>query len=259
MLLFYFLAAILLWQSVNSLRGGWQFLSYVRREMSKRLSDFAPRVSVIAPCRGLDQGLGDNFRALFKQDYPSYEIVFVTDRADDPAIAVIEEVQREFEGQAGPASRVVIAGKAAESGQKVHNLLAAVRQTDWSSEAFVFVDTDARPQTEWLRTLVGPLSDKSIGAATGYRWFIPVKGGLASHLRSVWNASIASALGARGDKNFCWGGSTAIRRSTFEELRMTEQWRGALSDDFALMRALRRAKLPIHFVPGCLVASLEDC
>jgi len=37
-----------------------------------------------------------------------------------------------------------------------------------------------------------------------------------SHLRAVWNAAIASALGADEQKNFCWGGSTAIRRSTFE-------------------------------------------
>ncbi|HEY0407660.1 MAG TPA: glycosyltransferase family 2 protein, partial [Pyrinomonadaceae bacterium] len=103
------------------------------------------------------------------------------------------------------------------------------------------------------------LADERVGATTGYRWFIPVKGGLASHLRSVWNASIASSLGARGDRNFCWGGSTAIRLRTFQQLNMLNEWRGALSDDFALMRALRRAGLPIHFVPNCLTASHEDC
>ncbi len=40
---------------------------------------------------------------------------------------------------------------------------------------------------------------------------------------------------------------------------MTEEWRGRLSDDFAMTRALHGAKLPIHFVPRCLTASLEDC
>jgi hypothetical protein len=40
---------------------------------------------------------------------------------------------------------------------------------------------------------------------------------------------------------------------------MLEEWRGALSDDFALTRALQRARLPIKFVPACLVASHEDC
>jgi cellulose synthase/poly-beta-1,6-N-acetylglucosamine synthase-like glycosyltransferase len=82
---------------------------------------------------------------------------------------------------------------------------------------------------------------------------------LASHLRAVWNASIASALGADLRANFCWGGSTAIRRETFAQLDMTERWRGTLSDDFALTRALQNARLPIHFVPRCLTASHEDC
>ena len=72
---------------------------------------------------------------------------------------------------------------------------------------------------DWLRSLVAPLANDELGAASGYRWFIPERGGLASQLRSVWNASIASALGEREDKNFCWGGSTAIRRSTFDRLR----------------------------------------
>jgi cellulose synthase/poly-beta-1,6-N-acetylglucosamine synthase-like glycosyltransferase len=103
------------------------------------------------------------------------------------------------------------------------------------------------------------LHDEAIGAATGYRWFIPAKGGFASQLRSVWNASIASALGEREDKNFCWGGSTAIRKSTFEKLRIQERWRGTVSDDFTMTRVLQEAKLPIHFVPACLVASLDDC
>jgi cellulose synthase/poly-beta-1,6-N-acetylglucosamine synthase-like glycosyltransferase len=123
----------------------------------------------------------------------------------------------------------------------------------------VFVDTDARPQPNWLRSLVAPLADEGVGAASGYRWFIPDRGGLASQLRSVWNASIASALGNREDKNFCWGGSSAIRRETFDRLRVTAAWQGTVSDDFTLTRLLQQAALPIHFVPACLVASVGDC
>jgi cellulose synthase/poly-beta-1,6-N-acetylglucosamine synthase-like glycosyltransferase len=208
----------------------------------------------------LDQGLKDNIEALFRQDYPAYEIIFVTDSADDSSLAVIEEMRRAMR-DAGmtQAARVVIAGQATESGQKVHNLLAAVREVNSSSEVLVFVDSDARPQRDWLRSLIAPLVDERLGAATGYRWFISPGGGLASQLRSVWNASIASALGPNSEKNFCWGGSTAIRCETFARVNMMERWRGTLSDDFALMRALRDEKLPIRFVPACLVASLEDC
>jgi ceramide glucosyltransferase len=60
-------------------------------------------------------------------------------------------------------------------------------------------------------------------------------------------------------RNFCWGGSTAILRETFDRLDISDEWRGSLSDDYALTRALRRADLRITFVPRCLTASYEDC
>jgi ceramide glucosyltransferase len=259
MLVFYFFAAIVIWLGVLSLRGGLSFAAYVRREMARPLPDFTPFASVIAPCRGLEDGLRDNLAALFEQNYPAYEVVFVADRADDPSLSVIEEIIKSQIDSDRVSARVVIAGEAIDCGQKVHNLRVAVSKLDPRSEVFVFVDSDARPQPGWLKSLVAPLADDRIGATTGYRWFIPVSGGLASHLRSVWNASIASALGEREDKNFCWGGSTAIRKATFEKLQIQKRWLGTVSDDFTMTRVLQEAKLPIHFVPACLVASLDGC
>src|SRR3989440_367656 len=259
MVLFYTLAALVVLQSLASLRGGVRWLAFFRRELDAKRSLYMPPASVVVPCRGLDQGLRANLAALFTQHYPAYELVFVSDRADDPALAVAEELRRGFEGETAARATFVVAGRATESGQKVHNLRAAVVECDPSSEVLVFVDTDARTRADWLRSLVAPLADPAAGAATGYRWFLPVHGGFASHLRSVWNASIASALGADVRRNFCWGGSTAIRRATFERLRVQERWRGALSDDYALTRALREERLPIRFAPACLTASLEDC
>ena len=51
----------------------------------------------------------------------------------------------------------------------------------------------------------------------------------------------------------------AIRRETFERIEMREKWRGTLSDDFAITRAMNGANLPICFVPQALTASVEDC
>jgi cellulose synthase/poly-beta-1,6-N-acetylglucosamine synthase-like glycosyltransferase len=259
MLVFYLFAALVVWLGIESLRGGFGYLSYVRRELQRERPAFTPLASVIAPCRGLDQGLRENLAALFSQDYPAYEIIFVTDSADDSSLALIEELRAQFMERATVSARVLVAGAATANGQKVHNLCAAVEQVDPASRVLAFVDSDARVRAGWLRSLVAPLADEGTGATTGYRWFIPVRGGFSSELRSVWNASIASALGPAKEKNFCWGGSTAIRRETFQAIRVLEHWRGALSDDFALMRALRQAGLPIHFVPDCLVPSFEDC
>jgi cellulose synthase/poly-beta-1,6-N-acetylglucosamine synthase-like glycosyltransferase len=250
---YYFLAAISCWIGIKSLLGGVRFAAFVRRETSRPLPEFQPFVSVIAPGRGLEFGLADNLRPLLTQDYPRYEVLFVFDAADDPAIEVVEQLKSNV------TARIIIAGPATDSGQKVHNLRVATTRVDPKSAVLVFVDTDARPGKEWLKQLVAPLVDEDLGASSGYRWFIPENGGIASQLRSVWNASIASALGGDTTKNFCWGGSTAIRRTTFDQLAVNDRWRGTVSDDFTITSVLKEAKLPIHFTPNCLVASAGDC
>jgi ceramide glucosyltransferase len=253
--IFYFFAAISLYLGLLSLRGGVRFVRYLQQELAQDLGDYAPFVTVFVPCRGVDVGFKENVLSLFAQNYPAYEIIFISDSANDPAFAVIEEARHSFKKQTGPVISTLVAGEATDSGQKVHNLRAAIRAAHPASEAFVFADTDARPQKFWLRALVAPLQDTSIGATTGYRWFVAAKSGFASHLLSVWNAAIASALGARADKNFCWGGSTAIRRDMFEKLNVAERWRGTVSDDFTITRVLHEAGLPIKFVPHCLTPS----
>lgn len=255
MVVYYVLAALSCWFGLQSLLSGIRYAAYVRRETRRPLPEFTPFVSVIAPGRGLEPGLIDNLRTLLTQDYPRYEVLFVFDAGDDPAIEIVEQLR----STSAVATRIIIAGAAMDSGQKVHNLRVAVNEIDAQSEVLVFVDTDARPAKNWLRQLVAPLADETLGASTGYRWFIPERGGLASQLRGVWNASVASALGSDTAKNFCWGGSTAIRRTTFERLNVNEHWRGTVSDDFTITHVLKEAKLPIHFTPNCLVASIGDC
>jgi cellulose synthase/poly-beta-1,6-N-acetylglucosamine synthase-like glycosyltransferase len=253
--LYYFLAAVSCWFGFKSLLSGLRYATYVRRETSRALPAYGPYVSVIAPGRGLEPGLADNLRPLLTQDYPRYEVLFVFDDADDPAVKVVAELT----SASAVAARTVIAGPATASGQKVHNLRVATTKVDPESEVLVFVDTDARPSKTWLKQLVAPLADETLGASSGYRWFIPEKGGLASRLRSVWNASIASALGEDTAKNFCWGGSTAVHRTTFNQLNVNDRWRGTVSDDFTITDVLKQAGLPIHFTPNCLVPSVGDC
>ena len=255
---FYVFAAILVVLSARSFLGGIAYLRFFKTEIAKPASVFTPFVTVIVPCRGLDTGLEENLGALLGQDYPNYEVIFVVDDKMDPALSPIENISR-IAARDGKKTKLIIAGKAEGCSQKVENLREAVLQSSDESAAFVFVDSDVRPSTGWLRSIVAPLADEDTGAATGYRWFIARNPTFASELRSVWNASIASALGPETRSNFCWGGSMAIRRDTFERLNIREKWLGTLSDDFAVTRAMNEANLPIVFVPQALTASIEDC
>ena len=256
--LYYLIAALSCWFGIQSLRGGLRFRSYVIEQLNRSFREFQPFVSVIAPSRGLEPGLEDNIRALLEQKYPSYEVVFVLDDETDPALELINALTSRTNNPS-VEFKTVIAGPALNAGQKVHNLRMAVSEIASHSQALVFVDTDARPHPEWLRDLVRPLADQTVGAVTGYRWFVPLRGGFASRLRSVWNGSIASALGGDTAKNFCWGGSTAIRRATFDQLNIRDRWLGTVSDDFLVTHVLKEAKLPIYFAPQCLVPSVGDC
>jgi ceramide glucosyltransferase len=263
--IFYILAALLIFLSYRSFRGGIEYLKYFKSELMKRPSEFMPFASVIVPCRGVDEGMKKNLLALLHQDYPDYEVLFVVDDENDAAVSVIETVSREDaedaekEDEQKPLTKLIVAAKATDSSQKVENLREAVLHVRGESHVLVFADSDARPSSDWLRNLVAPLENEGVGAATGYRWFISKDPTFASELRSAWNASIASALGLNTKTNFCWGGSMAIRREVFERLEIREKWGGTLSDDFTVTRAMNEAGVSIHFVPKALTASIENC
>lgn len=257
-IVYLFLSLLLILVSYKSFRGGVRYLRYFRSrldESEQRTNDYTPFVSVIVPCRGKDENIEANLRSLFNQNFPSYEIIFVVDSVDDDAVAVIEKLRRE-----NPQinSILIVAGKASGESQKIWNLRKAVQLVSEKTEVFVFADSDAQMRTDWLKSLVSPLHDETIGATTGYRWFIAKRFSLSSELCSVWNASVASALGENEKSNFCWGGSTAIKRKTFEECKIVEHWRGKLSDDFVVTNVLKSTGKRIVFVPQALAVSIID-
>lgn len=251
---YYFFAALLIYFSYRSYRGGIEYLRYFRDAVSKPPSSFTPFATVIMPLRGVDDGLSENLSAVFRQEYPQFEIIFAVDDESDPAIAVIEKTRKPSRVNL----KIVLAGKADGCSQKVENLREAVLHVDDRSEIFVFVDSDARPSLDWISRLVEPLEEHVVGATTGYRWFISAEPTIASELRSVWNASIASSLGSNTSSNFCWGGSMAIRRDVFKKHEIRDRWKGTLSDDFTVTRTLNQAGMPVVFVPQALVASVEN-
>ncbi|MGH9841388.1 MAG: glycosyltransferase [Blastocatellia bacterium] len=249
---FTFLGFILLVQSIFALAGVLRFARYCHRTRFSRSSRYQPKAIVIVPCKGVEPEFEENIRAFLTQDYRDYEVIFVTESEADPAHSVLARLVK----QSRRASWMVTAGEASGRGQKVHNLIAALDtldSIDRRAEALVFADADGRVSREWLSELVAPLGDKQIGATTGFRWHVPVTGNVTSLLLSVWNASALSLLGERS--GFAWGGSTAIRRETFEKLGIKKRWQGAISDDYVLTAAVREAKQRIKFVPQSLVAS----
>lgn len=252
--LFYALAALLIIQGLFSLIEGVQFLTFVRRSLREPAGAFAPKATIIAPCKGVDPELEENLAALFEQDYPAYEIVFAIASGDDAARPVIEKTMAKHPQV---ESKLVIASGSRSRSEKVSNLLSALAAVGAQSEALAFVDSDARARKDWLRALVAPLADSRVGAATGYRWYLADRGGFWSAMLSAWNGTVATTLGGHG-RNFAWGGATAILRDNFDRAGVSDRWQAAVSDDYALTRAMQDARLRISFVPRCLMLSREE-
>src|SRR5579859_3725102 len=55
-----------------------------------------PPVSILKPLKGIDPEIYESFRSHCQQDYPKYEIIFGVSDPDDPAIARVEDLRREF-------------------------------------------------------------------------------------------------------------------------------------------------------------------
>ena len=239
---------------IYSLWDGFEWIRMIRRRLASHAGFYAPLAAVICPCKGDEPGLEENLAALARFDYPNYEIYFSAATSLDPALKVIERVKT----ASSVPVHIVVAGPPENCGEKVHNLRRAVESLPEKFDVIVFTDSDVRLSRGWLRKLIAPLHDPRIGAATAYRWVIPSgrigSGAVSSALASAWNASVATLLGHPGE-NFCWGGGTAIRRQNFHDAHVLDAWKGAVSDDFVMTRALYDAGKPVVFCPECLAAT----
>jgi hypothetical protein len=210
----------------------------------------APGVAVLVPVRGAE-GLPDFLRCLLAQDYPGpWRAVFAVEDAADPAHAPLAALCAAQPGRCA----LVVAGRATGRGQKVQNLLAAWDAAS-PAEILVTLDADTRPRPDWLARLTRPLRGGAAEIASGYRWQVPAPGAsLLARLAALADRSVATTPRI-GPLNLAWGGSTAITTAAAARIGLRAAWAGAVSDDFALRAAARRAGLTIFAPLRVLVAS----
>ena len=237
------LGTYLVWQGVLWLR-------YVRRRLHYDPGFYAPRVALLCPCKGIEPGLERNLVSLTEFERQNYEVFFILASEKDPARAVIERVAKSSRVK----TNIIFAGHPVNCGEKVNNLRTAVEQLPEEFEVLAFADSDGRPGKHWLHHLVAPLADSRVGATTTMRWLVPNSNRIPTVLLAAWNAPIVTMLGEK-TKNFCWGGGTAIRRGTFEQCGVLDEWKSSVSDDYSLTHALERTGRSILFIPECLTPS----
>jgi len=232
---------------------------YVRNKSTERKENvYRPRVALIIPCKGLDAHFDSNIQSFLDQDYESHRIFFVVEDESDPAFAELTALRDKWSKTSRALDiQILVAGRSQASSQKIFNLLYGYQHVPNDTEILAFADSDVCAQRDWLSRLVRPLRRPKCGAATGYRWFVPLHNNLATLALSAINGAVAQSLGNTA-LNQAWGGSMAIRLDDFRRLRIPEIWSNTLSDDLSLSQAVKRARMKVIFVPECLVASFES-
>jgi hypothetical protein len=146
----------------------------------------------------------------------------------------------------------VAAGTATACSQKNHNLLAGLRAADGRRTVFVFCDSGHTAPPGWLRRLVKPIADGTTSIATGYHRVIPGD----ERAPTLGRAATVLVLGLLQGIPACtqpWGGSTAVTRTLFHQLKIRDLWAENVVDDVSLATRLARAGIRAHRVAGAVL------
>jgi ceramide glucosyltransferase len=152
-----------------------------------------PGVSILKPLAGAEDGLEENLRSFFAQDYPDFEILFAVRHADDAAVPVVRQLQVEY-----PAipSRLILTGEPPYPNAKVWSLAKMAEAA--KHELLVMSDSDVRVTPEMLRVVAGEFADPGVGMAT-------------CPYRAVAGPSLWSELEATGMNTDFWSGVLTAR------------------------------------------------
>lgn len=214
----------------------------------------APRVVVVVAVKGHHPEFDRFLEHLLAQDYSSYRVIFVVESADDPAVRPIEAWRAKLPDRI----TLVVAGLAQDEGQKVTNLRAAIRHVNPSDEIVVFADADIRPLPDWLKRLVAPLVRRETDIVSGFAWLVVDDRNFSTFVMASMAATLVT-IPRLPFLNSAWGGSTAMRRETFEALDLDKTWRGSLCDDMHLTIAAQRKgfriSVPREMLPRLFVTT----
>jgi ceramide glucosyltransferase len=204
--------------------------------LAKRTFTSWPAVTVLKPVCGLEKNLRENLRSTCIQDYPEFQVVFSVQAADDPAIPLLKEIQREF-----GADRVTVAVGNCRGGTngKINNMMGGLPRA--RHDVLVISDSDVRLKPGYLKAIIAPLADPDVGcvctlykAACAGTWFEKME---LLTLNADFMASVVFAH-VSGASKFCLGASAALRRSTLEKIGGLEDLADYLVEDYEMGRRI---------------------
>ena len=196
-------------------------------------SGSAEPVSILKPLHGLDDGLEENLRTFFEQDYPAFEILFAARSENDAGLALARRLGVEYPHV--PA-RFFVTGEPPWANAKAWSLEIMTREA--AHDLLVMSDSDIRVSRAMLRTLAAEFSDPRLGVATcPYRavpgssfWSLLEALGMNT---DFWGGVFTARLVERGVR-FAVGPTIAARRRVLEDIGGWQRLSLYLAEDFVL-------------------------
>ncbi|WP_246146306.1 glycosyltransferase [Rubripirellula lacrimiformis] len=250
--------------AVNALSTAFTLAALIWHRSEESDDGMLPKVAVLMCLRGADPNLAGGLRRLMHQRYPNYEIFIAVDSETDPAWDIVKQtISPESVLDATidqPAACTVHAStlrnRLTTCSLKCSSLVQLLDEIDDSFEVVVLADSDLESHSSWLRELVAPLADPTVGATFGNRWFLPTIGSMGSLVRQVCNGIgvVTMHLG-----QIPWGGSLAIRASVVNQSGLRQTLARSIVDDGPVRVAMKKQGLKLRFVPSLMMANREDC
>lgn len=196
---------------------------------------YVPPVSILIPVKGLDAGAFKNFASYCEQDYPEYELLIGVSDPADPAIPVVEKLQRKYPER---EIRLIIAQPEGSNRKAalLHHLAGQAR-----SRVIVAIDSDMRVTPDYLRQVVAPLSDEGVGLVTCcYKGIAPET--LTARLEALHMGAtfLPMVMVAREflSMRFAMGSTIAMRRGDLEQIGGFASVAEYLADDYQIGRRI---------------------
>jgi ceramide glucosyltransferase len=192
-----------------------------------------PAISVLKPLCGHDEGLEENLRSFFEQQYPQFELLLAVHHESDPAVEVAEKVLNEFAGRVN--ARLIVAGESPIPNAKSYSLNRLVREAKY--DLLVMSDSDIRAHSGLLAGLAREFAEPRVGLITcPYR---AVAGrSLWSRLEAVGMNTelLGGVLVARllEGMKFALGCTLAVRRSVLDAMGGFAYLQEFLAEDFVI-------------------------
>jgi ceramide glucosyltransferase len=215
-----------------------------------------PPVSVLKPLCGADPSLASNLETFFEQDHPEYEVLFGVERADDPAVPIVEAL---LERHPERNARLVVHTPPAGHNPKVKNLRGLIEEA--SHDLVLISDSNVRAPAHYVSEAAELYaSDPSIGLVT-HLFAGCGEGSLGAKLECVELTGFVAAGAALptvlGD-GVVIGKSMLMSRSELERLGGLASVRDVLAEDFVIGKMFERAGRRIVLAPTVLENVIGD-